>query len=550
MPIDASIPLSAKAPDTMASIASIVQTARGVQAYQTGKAIQSREQTAATQEAAALDARNAVAKVVNDPQYHDPETGLFDLNRASPAIVQADPQNYVASDIISKLASANSSLIAVKKAALGLADTSRQLVGSTVGALATKPDLTKADINSTLDELRAQAPDAAPVIDIWKSRLKSADVPDNPQVLQQAVIRARGQVMPPATQQSAQTPSGVQVDNGQGSAVVNTNPGAGPWLPVGAPIPGTTVQKQLPPTTPVFDPNTSTPGYQGPTGPVPGGAAGGGGGTVPNAPPSGASQVERDQYRLKVLLDERRKEENNPDPAARAQNLAALDTEIKGVQRQVAQPGTRPAFVASGPKLGTAENVAGTVDTVNKDWAATVGNANTASQDIGVLQNIKQFARGAVMGVANDRRAFIAGLAGLLHMDTAQLEKTNTDLLAKNSNMLALAGGDTNLARTMAEMANPNGHMTPEAAEDAANQVIGQRKMALIKQQFMRNFKSDPEQYSKELAEFNKVADPRILQLPDMTREAKARMKAAMSPTEQREFGQKIRKMQAMGLVQ
>src|SRR6185312_7242137 len=110
------------------------------------------------------------------------------------------------------------------------------------------------------DQLRSQAPDAAPIIDVWEKGLKG--LPDNPQALQQVVMRARGQVMPAATQQTAQTPSGVTVDNGQGSAVVNTNPGAG--VPVGGVIPGTSVQKQLPPTTPVFNSEESQPGYQGP----------------------------------------------------------------------------------------------------------------------------------------------------------------------------------------------------------------------------------------------------------------------------------------------
>jgi hypothetical protein len=66
----------------------------------------------------------------------------------------------------------------------------------------------------------------------------------------------------------------------------------------------------------------------------------------------------------------------------------------------------------------------------------------------------------------------------------------------------------------------------------------------------MSHFKGDPDLYTKELAAFNTFADPRVLQLRDMTPEERQRMRDAMSPTEQREFGQKIRKMQAAGLVQ
>lgn len=207
------------------------------------------------------------------------------------------------------------------------------------------------------------------------------------------------------------------------------------------------------------------------------------------------------------------------------------------------------AGIQSGPSLGQAENVAGSVDVVNKDWNATNESARTASQDIGVLQNIKKYAPGAITGVAGDRRAYLAGLAGLLGMDAAQLEKTNTDVLAKNTNMLALAGGDTNLAKLMAESANPNTHMTPQAIQDAANQVIAQRKLALAKQQYLGHFKGDPAQYQQELAAFNAAADPRALQVSEMSDAELSRMKAAMSPAEREDFGRKIRKLQAMGIV-
>jgi hypothetical protein len=533
MPIDPTIPLSAKAPDPLNTLGGIVSTARGLQALQTGRYEQQTAKVQSEQQSGALEARQAVAKVISDPQYHDPDTGAFDLNRGSVAILQADPKNYVASDTISKLAAANNDMFTVKKAALGLADQSRALLGSTVGALATKPDLTKADVTEQLNQLRDQAPDAAPIIDVWEKGLKS--LPDTPAALQQVVMRARSQVMGAGAQQTAQTPSGVPVSNGQQTSVVNTNPGAGP---IGAPIPGTTQQMQLPPTTPVYDPATRAPGYLGPQ------AVGGAPSLAPIPP---AEQAARDQARLQILQQERAQWMAAPDTPAKAQNIADLDKQIAAT---LGGHAPRQAFVASGPPLGTVENVAGTVDAVNKDWNATNESARSAQQDIGVLQKIKELAPGAITGVASDRRQYLAGLAGLIGMSTEQMEKTNTDLLAKNTNMLALAGGDTNLAKLMAESANPNTHMTPQAIQDAANQVIAQRKLALAKQAYMSNFKADPDQYTKELSHFNQVADPRILQLRDMSRDEIARMKGAMTAAEQREFGQKIRKMQSMGLVQ
>lgn len=536
MPIDTSIYANIKQP-TQYSLGDIMGIATGAQNLATGKIEQKRKGVALEQEQGGLDARKAIGAVMTDPQFRDPETGLFDLNKLAPAVYSADPNLYHAKEALSGAAQANNDTITVKKNAIGLADNVRTLIGSAVGSLANDPQVSADKVKEVLGLLKEHAPVAGPMIDVF-GRHVDAIVAKNPAALPAYLMQARSQVMPAATQQQMQTPSGIQVDNGQQSAVVNTNPGAGP---VGSVIPGTPVQKQLPPTTPVFDASTNRPGYLGPQGDV-----GAPGGVIPPAVQEG-----RDQYRLRVLQDELAREQSNPDPAARAQNIQALQTEIAATQRGLAPrpPGGRP-FVASGPALGTEQNTAGTVKTVNDDWTATNESARTASQDIGVLQNIKKFAGGAVTGVANERRAYLTGLGGLLGIDPAQLEKTNTDLLAKNSAMLALAGGNTDLARTIAESANPNTHMTKEAIQDAANQVIAQRKLALAKQQYMSHFKGDPESYTKELAAFNQIADPRILQLPDLSREEKARMKAAMSPSEQREFGQKIRKMQAIGLVQ
>jgi hypothetical protein len=79
------------------------------------------------------------------------------------------------------------------------------------------------------------------------------------------------------------------------------------------------------------------------------------------------------------------------------------------------------------------------------------------------------------------------------------MARTDTDLLAKNSNMLALAGGNTDLARTLAESANPNTKMTPQAIQAAADQVIAQQKLALAKQKLLQPIKAlnDPAMYTR-----------------------------------------------------
>lgn len=213
--------------------------------------------------------------------------------------------------------------------------------------------------------------------------------------------------------------------------------------------------------------------------------------------------------------------------------------------------GTGGAPIAAGNAPGFGESAAGSAEVVNKDWAGTIASADKASTDIGVLQNIKKYAGGAFTGVESDRRSYLAGLSGLLGMSEEQMAKTDTDLLAKNSTMLALAGGNTDLARTLAESANPNNKMTPEAIKSAADQVIAQRKLAIAKQKLLQPFKAlnNPEAYSKALTAFNEIADPRVLQVKDMSSEDLGRMKAAMSPSEQAEFRKKIMRMKELGII-
>lgn len=210
-------------------------------------------------------------------------------------------------------------------------------------------------------------------------------------------------------------------------------------------------------------------------------------------------------------------------------------------------PGARPIPLA--PPLGQPENVAGTVAAVNADWQQTVQEGQKAAQDIGVLQNIKKYATGAVTGIASDRRSWLSGLAGLLGMNSEQLAKTDTDLLAKNEKMLALAGGNTNLAKTLAESANPNIHMTPQAIKSAADQVIAQREMPLEKQHYFSRLRGDFNAYNQALAEWNQHADPRVLQYPNMNKKEKQDMRNAMSPQEAVTFANHLKWFQEKGIL-
>lgn len=282
------------------------------------------------------------------------------------------------------------------------------------------------------------------------------------------------------------------------------------------------------------------------------------GGQVQAATPSGIGVTNQQQTQV-VNTAPLAGPIGQPIPGTQQQLQLPPTTQTVGPGGQPTYLGPQPAAggggvpkqVPAGNPPGLEASAAGLADAANKDWASTNESAKTASADIANLQNIKRFAASAQTGVGSDRRAFVAGLAGLLGMDYGEMTKTSTDLLAKNANMLALAGGDTNLARLMAESANPNTHMTKEAINEAAEQVLSQRRMALAKQQYLGSFKAlnDPTVYSKALTAWNEVADPRIFQWSHMSPDEKKSMKGSMSAKEQSEFRSKIEKAQALGVV-
>ena len=302
---------------------------------------------------------------------------------------------------------------------------------------------------------------------------------------------------------SAIQPTGVPVSSGAETAVVAT--GEFGAAPKGTALPGTTVTTRLPPTQQriaVEGDNTGlAPGtqyLQGPqTGTVPG--------PVPMLSPT-------------------------PRPAAPA---------------AMAPPAVRPAVTGQAP--GVAETLRSNATVASEDWSNTSKDAAAAQQRIMTLQKIRQLAPEAFTGVGGQRKELIAGIANAIGIPAYEAEKTATDELMKNSNLLSLAGGNTDAARLLAEAANPNKKMNEKAIKDVVGQLIGMENMKSAKAQYLGQYRSDPNAYIQKLAEFNDVADSRLFQ--EMTREEVAKLKASMSESEQKVMINKIRKAKQMGVI-
>lgn len=182
-----------------------------------------------------------------------------------------------------------------------------------------------------------------------------------------------------------------------------------------------------------------------------------------------------------------------------------------------------------------------------EDIKQTFADAQTAQNRIGLLQNIKDLASKSFTGVGGSRKEFITGLANAIGIPAYELEKANTDVLAKNSALLSLAGGNTDLARQLAESANPNKKMNIEAIKEASNQLIAVERLKQKKAEYLAPYANDPITLQNKSLEFARVADPRLLQ--EMTPEQVKSLKQSMTPDERKEFAQKVAEAKRLGLI-
>ena len=204
--------------------------------------------------------------------------------------------------------------------------------------------------------------------------------------------------------------------------------------------------------------------------------------------------------------------------------------------------GSRPTPPAvSSMQPGQSESLRSRAESAASDWKQTQLDASFASKNIGLLQLVKDYSNAAVTGSHAEGRQYLNKLAATFGIPGADIQSaTDTDLLNKVTNMLTQAGGNTDASKLIAQASNPNAHMTVDAVKKAANQLIGQEKLKLVKQAVMQQFQTDPEKYSKALTQFSQIADPNVLQYSSMTETEQKRFKSAMTENEQKSFEKKL----------
>lgn len=185
---------------------------------------------------------------------------------------------------------------------------------------------------------------------------------------------------------------------------------------------------------------------------------------------------------------------------------------------------------------------------ISGDFTTTVAEAKDAPQRIAIFQNIKKFAPDSFTGVGGQRKELAAGILNAIGIPAYEAEKVSTEELAKNSALLALAGGNTDAARALAEVATPNKKLNEKAILAIADQMIGIEKMKQARVEFLSPVANDAVKYADRKRQFDSLADPRIFQ--EMTKEDVAKLKASMSPAQQAQMLDKIKLARQLRIIQ
>jgi hypothetical protein len=203
------------------------------------------------------------------------------------------------------------------------------------------------------------------------------------------------------------------------------------------------------------------------------------------------------------------------------------------------QAGVGPATTNLQANLGT---------TLGGEWASTSQKASEAPQKIAIYQNIKKLIPESYTGALAEKKQFVANLAQSIGIPFNVLESSSTDELAKNTKLLQLAGGNTDAARGLAELASPNTKMTKEGMVRVTNQLIGQEQFNAAKANFLQNAIGNPTSYQNKLLQWNNAADPRFFQ--EMSQSEAQKMMQAMSPAELTALRQKRAMAKQLGIIQ
>jgi hypothetical protein len=204
-----------------------------------------------------------------------------------------------------------------------------------------------------------------------------------------------------------------------------------------------------------------------------------------------------------------------------------------------------PAVAKPSAEKSALEQSRGAV--ISKDLPDVIAKAADAPSRIAIYQNIKKLAPESITGPTAERRQMIASFAQMLGISAYEAETAATDELLKNTNLLALNGGNTDAAREMARFANPNNKMTKEGIVRVTNQLISIEEMNMARARYMGPAQNNPADYFQRKLDFDAIADPRLFL--DVDAAELKKIVDALSPREREKLKFKARKAKELGVI-
>ena len=191
-----------------------------------------------------------------------------------------------------------------------------------------------------------------------------------------------------------------------------------------------------------------------------------------------------------------------------------------------------------------------------KDLSDASSRANTA---ITQLQNIRMYAKQAILGTESGRLSYLNGILALGGIGAADTAKEASDALDKNRSQLIstlrLGAGQagTDAFQTISDAATPGRQMNIGALNDAVDQLISQQRLNQAKTNFLSPYANtaarDPASFGKAELAFDNAADPRAFQLSSMAPDNAKAYLAKMPPDQKRELMTKVQQLEKMGAL-
>jgi hypothetical protein len=218
-----------------------------------------------------------------------------------------------------------------------------------------------------------------------------------------------------------------------------------------------------------------------------------------------------------------------------------------------AKPAAAPPL---GAQAGAETGSRNLQDELSKKWTDLSSQNQQAQSVISNLQNIKTLAAKAAVGPQSDRLNYVNGLLSLAGSEKATDAVTANDLLNKYSNQitarLSAGGMGTDAARSILQSAYPNSHMTPQAINEAADNLQGASQMVQAKTRLLAplaNARNSTEYNNIEM-KFDQNADPRIFQYANIQDPVQRQAFAKQLIQQDPKIVQKIKSLESLGALQ